>query len=251
MNLFKDLTIIVAFYKTPQLLLPFLKSFVFNHLEVSKFNILVAENSPDSKTEELLKQYQIPYLRNPGMTHNPAVDLLFDNVKTKYALLCDSDILIMKPLYDLFDLFVKNDLVSMGEIQYDRGGYKFKCPRVAPYWNLLNLDKIKEKNIKFYDPDRVKNSGSEGFFKNVPLQQNLGGTYYDTGTSFYEDLTKNNLKIGKINQKIVDYVFHAEGCSWRKFSNINQYVQWGNEVEKKYLNDSKKFENVDIKGKFE
>lgn len=251
--MFTDLTIGVCFYRTPHLLLPFLKSIVANHPETSKFKIIVSENSPALDTYDtqiLLDKYKIPYIRNPDMTHNPAVDLLLNKATTKYFLLCDSDILILKPLYDLFDLFVRNDLTSMGEIQGDRGGYKFVCPRVAPYWNLLNLERIKQNKITFYDRERVVKTSSEGFFGNVPLQHNLGGAYYDTGTSLFEDLTKNGLKIGKINSRIGEYVCHYEAQSWGAFTNIPGYISRDNEIKKRYMIDSKKFENIDISGKF-
>lgn len=247
--MFEDLTIGVCFYRTPNLLIPFLKSFAFHHKE--NFKILVSENSPDNLTIDLLREYNIPHISNPGMTHNPAVNLIFENVKTKYLLLCDSDILIKKPIYELLDLFRNNNLTSMGEIQYDRGGYQFAAPRVAPYFNLIDLEIVKKHNIKFYDPERVKLSQSDGFFANVPIQKNIvGHKFYDTGTSFYEDVTKNGLKIGKINMKISQYVRHYEGMSWRKFSGVGGYVDWGNQVEQEYLRDINFIENVSIKDRF-
>lgn len=244
-----NLTICVSFYNTPHLVEPFLKSFIFHHPKVDKFKILISDNSTNEETQEILKKYNISSIRNFGMPHSPSIDLLFEQIKTKYALLCDSDILILKPLFDLFELLLKNDLTSMGEIQSDRGGYEFICPRVAPYWNLINLENIKNANIKFHDPERVKKSGSDGFFKNIPLQKNNGNKFYDVGTSFYEDIVKNGFKIGKINNKIVDYVHHFEGMSWRQFSKIEGYVKWGNEIQKQYIEESKRFQHIELNGK--
>jgi hypothetical protein len=247
---FTNITIIVCQYNTSYLIEPFLKSFVHYHPEIEKFIFLASDNSTNEESQRIFKKNNITSLRNPGLTHNPAVDILFEKVKTKYALLCDSDILIQKPLFDLFDLFFKNDLTSMGEIQGDRGGYRFVCPRVAPYWNLINLDNIKAKNIKFHDPERVKKSGSEGFFKNIPLQRNEGNFYYDTSTTFFQDITANNLKIGKINGKIKEYVYHAEGMSWRKDTNIDGYIKMDCLIKNQYMEKIKIFDTCEIKNKF-
>ncbi len=187
------------------------------------------------------------------MQHSPSVDILFENIKTKHVLLVDSDILILKNLNPLFDLFEKNDLTIMGEEQTDRGGYEFLNPRISPHWCLINLENIKKHNIKFHDQKHIDETGSQGFHANVPLQKNeVGKKFLDCGTSFYGKVQKNVLKIGKINQRLVDYVYHLEGGggSWKKQSGIKQYQDWLKESETKYFERAKQFKDVSIKDKF-
>lgn len=244
-NLF---TIGVCFYQTPNLVLPFLKSWVYHHPK-DNFKILISENSKDDQTVQVLNQNNLGFLRNPGMRHAPAIDVLLDNCKTKFLILCDSDILIRKPVTDLMQLAIEKNLTCLGSIQGSRGGYNL-YDRLDPSFLIIDVEKIREKKIKFYDPVRIDETCSNGFFGNIPLQVNHGKKYWDVGGTFLADILYHNLKVGKINQKIDDYRTHYEGMSWRKFSGIKGYEDWGSKVEQEYFENSKHFERVDLKDKF-
>lgn len=245
--MFENFTIGVCFYETPNLVLPFLKSWAYHHKD--NLRLLISENSKSEATSKILTQNNLKFLRNPGMRHAPGIDVLLENCKTKYMILCDSDILILKNVRPLLESFIKNDLTIMGEWQGHRGGYLL-YPRISPVFCIIDVEKVKEKQIKFYDQKRIDKTGSNGFFGNVPLQKNEGKMYYDCGSTFLEDIINSKLKVGRINQRIVEYICHAEGFSWRTKSGIKGYIDWGNQVEKEFLEKSKQFENVDIKERF-
>lgn len=226
-----DLTILLPSYNTEEVTLNFLKSFVKIHGK--GYPLILSENSTEDKTEVSLKVNGVPFFRNPGSTHSPSVQQMIDKCTTKYALLCDTDILFFKKIDKLFEIFLKNDLTLMGEVQGSRGGYNLH-PRVAPYFCMMDLSKIRQNGILFHDDKKIDDSGSRGFFNNIPLQINRGGTYYDCGSIIFENCVKKGLKVGNISRIIGEYVRHFEGMSWRTVSKVEGYVRQGNAVYQEY-----------------
>lgn len=198
-----NLTLIAAPYNTPEITECMLKTFT-NLYPNTK--ILISENSSNDETEIILKDNNIPYIRNKNGLHSPSVDLLLDSVTTDYALLVDTDVLFLKDMNHIFKIFVDSDITLMGEIVGDRGGKKLH-KRVNPWHCFINVKKIKENNIKFHDEKLLKSRDE---------------IRYDVGASFFEDIRKLKLKIGEFNGENV-YYRHFEGMSWR----VNKYKKNG------------------------
>lgn len=190
-----NITLISCSYNTPDVTSNMLKSFVSLHPECP---ILISENSTNSDTENILKAANIPYILNRGSTHGPSVDKLFQQVDTDYVLLVDTDVIFLKKHDTIFENFQKLNLTIMGEVVGDRGGKKL-YKRVNPWHCFINLQKIKEYKINFFDTERM---------------QSRGKIIYDVGSTFFEDVRKNNLKIGIFEGNGV-YYKHYEGLSWR------------------------------------
>lgn len=191
----KDLTLISCSYNTPEVTETMLKSWTQYHPDV---NILIAENSTDESTVKILEDNKIPFLRNPKGLHAPSVDNLLGWVRTDYALLVDTDVIFHKDHSGLLDIMKSMDLTIMGNIVGDRGGKRLH-KRVNPWHCLINVKKIKENNIKFYDKKRLESRDA---------------IRYDVGSSFFEDIKNLNLKIGNVDVEKTYYT-HIEGLSWR------------------------------------
>lgn len=249
MNLL-DFTLIVPSYNTPEITLNFLKSFVQNHPEQT-FKIILSDNSTNDLTKELLLKNKIPFYSDKGSTHSPSVQKMLDLCTTKYAIHCDTDVLFSKSITKLLEIFIENDLAIMGEQQNSRGGYNL-FSRIAPYFCVIDVEKIRKYGCKFHDDDRIDSTSSRGFFNNVPIQMNNHQKYYDCGSILFEDCLKNNLKIGNIHGILGKYVTHFEGMSWRTVSGIDGYIRQGNEVYAHYkrIVTSLKLGEVQIEGKF-
>jgi len=251
MSIFKDFTLIVASFNTPIVTEHLLKSFIYHHRE-DQYNIILMENSLDDETKKILTNNNIPYVSNPGMTHSESVDIALRLCKTKYALLLDTDVIFLQNVEKVLETFVLKKSTLMGEVSGSRGGYVLKN-RVNPWFCLINIDDIRKHNIRFYDPVRINNTNSQGFYGNIPIQNiNDGNRYdvfYDVGSTFFEDIQRKNLKI--INAKGFEkYFTHYEGMSWRKNTNIDSIVNFANEVENRYVNDIEQYKSIDIKDKF-
>ena len=241
-----DITLATCSYNTPDVTLTMLKSFFKFHDQTS---VLVCDNSTNDDTSKLLQDHRVNFIKNKNGLHAPSVDILIDNCKTKYMLLVDTDIIFLKAHEDIFKQFKLMDLTLMGEICGDRGGKRLHN-RVHPWHCFIDIEKIKNKNIKFFDIDRHQNNKTDKI--------------YDVGATFFEDIRKNNLKIGNVNLQD-DYFKHYEGMSWRvlkygnKDGNIDldasathnnsELLKYGKFIERMYQIEIEKFRHFKINAK--
>ena len=256
----KDLTLITCSYNTPEVTMTMLRSFVAKHPEFTDIPIILMENSTDDKTSELLDAYEVPYISNKGWTHGKAVNEALKLVKTRNALLLDTDIVFVDNHESIYQKFRNKDLVAMGELQGDRGGKKL-YKRIAPWWCFLSAKELQKHDITFFDEERTKAS-----FDTDKI--------YDVGSTMFEDIRKAKLNIGAVQfnymagAKKPKYI-HYEGMSWY----TNKYdasvedtrtLDWDSnashnnrglfeEGEKRklvYINEIKEFRNIPITGRY-
>lgn len=194
-----DLTLITCSYNTPDITLTMLKSWMYVHNCTQR--LVLIDNSTDNITRDLLYDNKIPYTTHPGLSHGEGVNKALKLCKTKYALLVDTDVIFLRNHTDIFEQFKSMNLAVMGKVEGDRGGKKI-YNRVNPWHCFIDVEKIKEHNITFFDEERMKSS-----FKTEKI--------YDIGSTFLEDIKKANLQIGNVDLEH-NYFLHLEGMSWYK-----------------------------------
>jgi len=172
-----------------------LRSFFTHHNETEVF---ILDNSTNDITEAKLSKNKVPYIRNKGGLHIQSVDILLDNVSTKYALLVDTDIIFLKNHRQIVDKFKESGISLLGDICGDRGGKRIHN-RVHPWHCFIDVSRIKENGIKFYNPIKQFTNSNK---------------IYDVGCTFFEDILDAKLKIGSISLERI-YYNHYEGMSWR------------------------------------
>lgn len=223
-NEFKDLTVVICSYKANKefkLCLHQLARYGF-----TKENLLIFENSPmDYKSNrEMLNEYKIAYINNPGGLHADSMNTALEKVNTKYALLLDSDCFCVSDPARFISFVKSKNIQLYGDICGDRGGYHIH-KRVHPWYCYVDVEFLKQHNIKFVDFERIKASGSESFVKTDLLNspRDPKGFYYDAGSTMYEDV----IAAGGICVDIGDNkpYLHVEGASWRR-----NFKQWESTV---------------------
>ena len=221
-----DITLITCSYNTPLVTECMLKTFSYFHK--GKHKICLIENSDNNETKLLLDNYNIPYVNgkkvleqnnNWGWSHHKGLDWAVKNIKTKYCLIVDTDILFLKPILNFLDILKEdNSIVALGPHQIFPPKLKLS-PRVHPCFMFLNAE--------FF------NSYSDLTFSytNDPK--------HDVGSYFYERVYELGKSIYFIEHN--KYYNHLEGASWA--------------VEKNTVNDiykkiSKKLSHISIKNCF-
>lgn len=242
-----NLTLITCSYNTPEVTITMLKSFFSYH---NPTKVIVCDNSTNYDTAKVLTEHNVPYFSNPGGVHIKSVDLLFEKVTTKYALLVDTDVIFSKDNNYIFNMFSKewkDKIGLLGEVCGNRGGKKIHN-RVHPWYCLIDLEQIKSKNIKFYNPE---------------LHFAKSDKIYDVGCTFFSDVKENKIGIGNLNINIAnDYYKHYEGMSWRtnrfgdtdgdidfdsNATHTNQALyEYGLLVEKNYKQEVEKYKHQKI-----
>lgn len=242
---YKDLTLVTCSYNTPEITYTMLRSFRSVHSHIHFMNLLVIENSTNEQTVNILDENGIGYIRNPGGTHSPSIDLAFEHCKTKYALVVDTDIIFRQRIDDIYKRVLGSELTLCGIECGDRAGYKL-MERIHPWFMFVNVEEVKKAGIKFHDDVRIKATNSEAFFGNVPLNPNKTEKMYDVGSTFYEDIKNEGLKIGRMHQNQPWFV-HYEGSSWQRQSGDELHEVLGNRVWNNYQTQIHRLKNIDIK----
>lgn len=226
-----NLSLVTCNYDTPHIITTMLRSWVSVNSNVSNKTYIV-DNSNNEESAKLLHNDKIPFVRNPGGKHYEGVQIILDNVQTRYVLLVDTDVLFNKNIGQIFEEFVAGGYAIMGEVCGDRGGFSLH-DRIHPWFCFIDVEQIRSKNIKFVNWDKINSTNSNGFYYNNPLNANDGLRKYDVGATFLEDivsagLTYKNIKLDP------EYYYHFEGMSWRGASGVPNLVHANNQNEMRY-----------------
>lgn len=158
----------------------------------------------DSEIKQLDEQFKIPeYIKKlhqrgnnfGSFKHTRTIQWAFDNLNCNNLILFDSDIIVKQD----FSEIINSQYASIGQIENGNKHYK----RIFPFIQYINLKLIRERGIKFFDPNRMQDISK--FYEG-----------YDTGGSFYEDLCLNDLPILEVQYN--KYINHIGSGSWK---NVN------------------------------
>lgn len=244
----KDLTLITCSYNTPKIIETMMKSFKFHH-NISNFPIIIMENSTNEETVDILKSYEIPFLRTVGGAHATQLERALKLCKTKYALVVDTDIVFTKNIESIFEDFKKNNLTLAGIECGDRGGFKL-YPRIHPWFMFIDIEKVNSKNISFINFEKLERTDSLGFYSltsdNTPTKEQI---HYDVGSTFREDIIEAGFKVeNRLDYE--DYFKHYEGSSWRMNCGDKELERIAQETWNNYQNEIEKYKDVDLLNSF-
>jgi hypothetical protein len=190
-----DLSIVVCNHDTPNLIHNLFTSITNLCVYIPQALVISTGKFPlMDPLKPLSKNYYLPHT-----SHGEAVNEAFKLVKTRYMLLVDSDILFLKDFYDPYEKFKEGGFALMGEVVGDRGG-KSLYPRVNPWFCFMDLEQLKDHDIKFYDHYRTKMLISEKI--------------YDIVSTMFEDVINAGLTVADVRME-EKYFKHYEGMSWR------------------------------------
>lgn len=130
-----DITALVINYRTPDLLLKCLESFLACYPES---RILLVDNGSGDSSVEIIQDYASRFpkidviLNRENCYHGPALDQGIHKIRTPYVFTLDSDCEIIRAgfLELMLALFADPELYAAGELMYmNRFGYKMPSPR--------------------------------------------------------------------------------------------------------------------------
>lgn len=243
-----DLTLVSCNYNTPEQIQTMLRSWKYHNHDVSN-KCLLMEHSTNDDSIPFYVENEIPYIRNRGSVHYRGVEAALQLVSTKYMLLVDSDVVFNRSLLKVINEYIVNGIHLAGRVEGDRGGYLLHR-RIHPWYCFIDVEFIRNHSIRFVDMNRIKETRSEGFYKNIPVTEYHDIKKYDVGATFLEDAMRCGARV--LNHNLEgEYFTHFEGMSWRKDSGINSLITVANETNVRYAVEYSKYESVDLKGFFD
>lgn len=192
-----DLTLLTCNYNTPDLTVNLLKSLKEVSSELPK---VVVMNTSKSHYENALDENNIPYYNFRHGIHGEAVNLGLRKIKTRYALLVDTDVIFLKDWKVPFERFKAGNFTLMGKV-VGNVGEKQLYERVEPWYCFIDIAHIKQMRSQFFDRERTKASKETS-------------KVYDVGSTMFEDVTKTGGLVANVDLE-GKYFKHYGGMSWR------------------------------------
>ena len=144
--------------------------------------------------------------------HMMSVDWLIWNTKEPFVL-CDSDILLKRPVDDLYD----ESVTAIGFI--DQGwNNPHGIKRLWPMLCYINAPECRRLGIHYYDGSRCWGINSD----------HNHGTWYDTGAAFLEDIRANKEATLRTFTDATERFEHLWSGSWNK-DKEKEWQRWLNE----------------------
>lgn len=176
----------------------------FPEVSINLFNITYLDNTqnqfidfdkvlePYNKSEKIVKQNNLGSAR-----HCITIDFLIKYLDRNFILL-DSDILFRKPVDFIDESFITMGMLSTEEQKLKR----IRQLRIYPFLQYLNVKKIKENNIMYFNPSEMV--GIDG----------KDDMIFDTGASFYKQVVALGNKAYNDRINIFNYIVHLNAGSW-------------------------------------
>lgn len=239
----KDITLLTVGWNQQPVLELMLKSYIRSHYYGEPLKLMLVDNGSDDGSKEWLRENEIPFFDlGENIGHENAVNAVYEEIKTKYALLVDTDVEFKENVFGYTDE-LKGNVVSAGEIIRNWINETEIKVRVSP-WFLM------------WDVERVRAAGI-GTFRDV----NCSDWTYDVASWFTERLQDAgfaNRHIprlpGNQDEDIVSMRYvrfdHIGKVSWDV---LNKHQDRIGEVMKRrsYIQDRlKEYSNIELKGKF-
>ena len=223
-SILNNITLLTANFNTPDLTLCMLKSFVKQvGIQVP---FLVIDNStripiPIKSTGSLqiidnTNFKLVPNYEQVSANHAASLEYAMQFIRTKYVLLCDSDILF-KPAIKFLLTHIPDGTHAVGECGEDSASIG---KRLYPYMCIFDIEKKKHDKIPYFDRNRIMVS-ADGIPYTKTYRPNPGDIpWYDTGASFLQDIQKAKWNIHHVS--IDNYMEHLKGAS----NHCLPYKQW-------------------------
>jgi len=219
-----------------------LKSYVYYHYQGEPLKLMLVDNGSTDGSKEWLRENHIPffdYQENVG--HENALNALYEEVRTKYVLLTDTDVEFKDDVWGY--LYLLNDkVISAGELidKNFMGATKIK-DRISPWFWLFDCEATKKAGIERF---RTKEDWT-----------------YDVGSEFWESIQANGFSNYHIERKPGNQDVDIVSMRYDKFDHIGK-VSWDvfnkhqdriGEVtmRREYVKSRlSKYQHIDLKDKF-
>ena len=237
----KDITLVTVNWNQKPSLELLLKSYVQHHYAGESLKLMLVDNGSGDGSKEWLLENQIPFFNfADNIGHEQAINAIYEEIKTKYVLLVDSDVQFKDFVWDYIDC-LSEGCVSAGELIDKNFINETKIKdRVSPWFTLFDYHKVRDAGIKTF-------------------RTNQDWTY-DVGSEFYENIVKagfSNYNIERlpgnqdndlISMKYEKYR-HWGKVSWDVFEHLDRVTEIVKRREA-VLEELKIYSDIDLKGKF-
>ena len=235
-----DITLVSVNWNQKAAIELMLKSYADRHSS-ELLNVLIVDNGSKDGSKEWLIENEIPFVSLPeNIGHEQAINLVYPFIKTKYALICDTDIEFLSNVHDAYLPLMNDEIKLIGDyITGDQLNEPVK-QRVGAWFYLFDISAMKSLGV-----DKFRDSSDWS---------------YDVGSWQTEKILQNGFKIHNVPRGNIDIDHelismkypthdHIGKLSW----DIEKHTDRESEIlrRREYVNEKvKSYSNIELKGKF-
>lgn len=241
MSILNDITLLTCTFNNNTLTKCMIMSF-FKQTGLFVPVVIMDNGTVESCTDDMRSVFTVidntnfkltPDFKQVSRNHCASIDYVLRHcVKTKYAILCDNDILFKPKIKDLLAFLDRYDSIdAVGQIELSKRGY-----RLFPFFCIINVEKMKKMNVRYFDENNCMNNletkydNTGHWLSNKILSNTPCGL--DTGGSFLTEIKQKKWDIKEI--KINDYITHFASASWRPGVK-NRIISWLKQNEELFI----------------
>lgn len=236
----KNVTLVSINWNQQKVMELMLKSFIKFHYNGEKLNLILVDNGSTDNSKQWLIENEIPFVSLPqNIGHEQAIDYIYPMIKTKYALIVDTDILFLKNVYNEYLPLFNDEVKLIGEYLISNNEL---VSRVGAWFF-------------FYDIESMRKSG-------VNVFRDAENWIYDVASWQTEKVIQNGFKIHDVKRKneignqdvdiygmVYDTHIHFGKTSW----DLSHHGDRQREVAERrnFINDKvNEYSDIDLKNKF-
>lgn len=216
----KDITLISVNWNNVPCMDLMLRSYARHHPGLNR--LIMVDNASTDGSLEFLKHNKIPYIRfGENIGHEQALNVIFPLIKTKYALIVDTDIEFVANVHGYLDL-LNDKVLAVGDLITGDQLHSPVKPRIGAWFFMFDVEAIRAQGItKFRDSDDWS---------------------YDVGSWMTEQILKYGF-IHELRRHPGDIDRDIVGMRYDKFNHLGK-MSWNLE------NHSDRFDEVTMRKKY-
>jgi glycosyltransferase involved in cell wall biosynthesis len=238
----QDITLVSVNWNNKVVMELMLKSFVKHHYKGEPLKLLLVDNGSNDGSREWLTWGSdfvfIDFKDNHG--HEQALNLIYDLINTKYALICDTDVEFLENVYDKYLPFLNDKCKVAGElITGDQLNAPVK-PRIGAWFFMFDIEAMKGKGVNTFR-DTTDWSYDVGSWMTEKIFEN-GFTHHQI------DRKKGNIDTDVLGMDYGSHI-HFGKLSWNVANHMDR--EWEINMRMDYIRERlKDYDDIDLKGKF-
>lgn len=220
-----------------------LKSYVKHHYTGEPLKLILVDNASTDGSQDWLYENEIPFVAMPeNVGHENALNHIYNDIKTQYCLLNDTDVEYHANVFGYLDE-MKDNCISAGELIDNNYMNDIHIKnRISPWFWLFDISEMHKAGVKYFRDPAVDDWTYDVASWQTEQMLNLGFTNFNLPRKHWN---QDNEIVSMPYEKYD----HIGKVSW----NLNNHGDRYSEVMRRrnYVKERLElYKDIDLKGKF-
>jgi len=238
-----DVTLVTVNWMQQPCMELLLKSYVKHHYTGEPLKLMLVDNGSTDNSKQWLIENEIPFVGlHNNLGHENALNYIYNDIKTKYCLLNDTDVEYRGNMYDYLKE-MNGSCISVGELINNNYIHQDKVKdRISPWLWMFDIYEMRKAGVRYFRDPSVEDWSYDVGSWQWEQMKNLGFTNFNLSR-----------KPGNQDQDLVSMSYavadHIGKVSWNLKNHGDRYSEVMQRRD--YVKDRLElYKDIDLKGKF-